>query len=100
MGGLDAILPIEFLIPTLRGAKSLDWTGHEFSHRVDELELLDKFRLRAVAGMYAQKRRLKKFHDDHIINKEFKIGDLVLAYTLKQHTSKLKKRGMNLWLIG
>lgn len=27
--GLDAILPMEFLIPTLRVAKSLEWTGHE-----------------------------------------------------------------------
>ena len=47
-----------------------------------------------LTGMYAQKRRLKKFHDAHIINKEFKKGDLVLVYTLKQHTSKLKKCSM------
>ena len=49
--------------------------------------------------MYAQKRRLKQFHDSHIINKEFQKGDLVLAYTLKQHTSKLKKRGMGPYVI-
>ena len=29
--GLDAILPLEFLIPTLRVAKELEWTGHELS---------------------------------------------------------------------
>ena len=92
--GLDPILPIEFLIPTLRVAKELEWTGHELSNRLTKLEQLDEFCLRAVAGMYAEKRRLKKFHDAHIINKELKKGDLVLAYTLKQHTSKLKKRGM------
>ena len=90
--GLDAILPMEFLIPTLRVAKDLEWTGHELSHRIDELEQLDEFCLRSVvAAMYAHKRWLKKFHDAHIINKEFKKGDLVLAYTLKQHTKKLKK---------
>ena len=49
--------------------------------------------------MYAQKRRVKKFHDSHIVNKGFEKGDLVLAYTLKQHTSKLKKRGMGPYLI-
>ena len=49
--------------------------------------------------MYAQKRRLKQFHDAHIVNKEFQKGDLVLAYTLKQHTSKLKKRGMGPYII-
>ena len=51
--GLDAILPIEFLIPTLRVAKELEWTGHELSERLDDLEKLDEFWLRAVAGMYA-----------------------------------------------
>ena len=49
--------------------------------------------------MYAQKRRQKQFHDAHIINKDFQIGDLFLAYTLKQHTSKLKKRGMGPYVI-
>lgn len=85
---------MEFLISTLRVAKNLEWTGHDLSHRITELGQLDEFCLRAVVGMYAQKRRLKNFHDAHIINKEFKTGDLVLAYTLKQHTSKLKKWGV------
>ena len=49
--------------------------------------------------MYAQKRRQKKFHDAHVKNKEFKIGDLVLVYTLKQHASKLKKRGNGPYVI-
>ena len=49
--------------------------------------------------MHAQKRRLKKFHDAHIINKDFQKGDLVLVYMLKQHTSKLKKRGMGPFVI-
>lgn len=97
--GLDAILPIEFLIPTLRVAKELEWTRHEPSNRLTELEQLDKFCLQAVAGMHAHKRCLKKFHDAHVINKEFKKGDLVLAYTLKQHTSKLKKHNMGPYII-
>ena len=80
-------------------AQQLEWTGHELSERLDELEKLDETRLRAVAGMYALKKRQKSFHDAHIKTKEFKIGDLVLAYTLKQHTSKLKKRGMGPYVI-
>ena len=43
--GLDAILPKKFLVPTLRVAKSLDWTGHELSDRIDDLEKLDETRL-------------------------------------------------------
>ena len=29
--GLDAILPMEFLLPTLKVAQTLNWTGHELS---------------------------------------------------------------------
>ena len=74
--GLDAILPMEFLIPTLRVAKNLEWNGHELTERLDELEKLDETWLKAIAGMYALKRRQKQFHDDHIITKRFKVGDL------------------------
>ena len=91
--GLETILPMEFLIPTLRVAKELTWTRHELSTRLDELKTLDETRLAAVVGMYTLKRRQKKFHDSHIINKEFKLGDLVLVYTLKQFQAKFTKRG-------
>ena len=43
--GLDAILPIEFLIPTLRVAQELQWTRHELSDRIKDLEQLDETRL-------------------------------------------------------
>ena len=72
--GLDVILPMEFLIPTLRVAKKLNWTSHELSERLEDLEKLDKARLAAVHGMYALKRQKKKFHDIHISTKEFKLG--------------------------
>ena len=35
--GLDAILPFEFLLPTLRVAQNLNWTRHELSERLEEL---------------------------------------------------------------
>ncbi|RYA64465.1 hypothetical protein DD598_30160, partial [Enterobacter cloacae complex sp. 2DZ2F16B1] len=57
--GLDAILPIEFLLPTLRVARNLEWPGHELSERLEDLEKLDKQRLTAVAHIYAQKRKQK-----------------------------------------
>ncbi|MCO5567206.1 hypothetical protein L7F22_020894 [Adiantum nelumboides] len=97
--GLDAILPMEFLIPTLRVAKSLEWTGHELSEGLDELEQLDETCLAAVHGMYALKRRQKKFHDSHIATKEFKLGDLVLLFTLKQFVAKFTKRGRGPYVI-
>ena len=35
--GLDAILPVEFLIPTMRVAQELNWTGNELLERLEEL---------------------------------------------------------------
>ena len=52
-----------------------------------------------MAGMYALKRRQKRFHDSHIITKEFKSGDLVLVYTLKQFQSKFSKAGRGPFVI-
>lgn len=89
--GLDAILPIEFLVPTLRVAKQLDWAGHELSHRIDDLEKLDETCLLAFMGINAEKRRQKQWFGQHVKVGKFKKGDLVLLYTLKKHKCKLKK---------
>ena len=53
----------------------------------------------AVLGMYALKQRQKKFHDSHISIKEFKLGDLVLLFTLKQFVSKFTKQGQGPYVI-
>ena len=45
MYGLNALLPIEFLVPTLRVAKDLQWIGNKLSERISELEKLDETRL-------------------------------------------------------
>ena len=39
--GLNAITPLDYLVPTLRVAHDLEWIGHELSARIDELEALD-----------------------------------------------------------
>ena len=64
-----------------------------------DLERLDETRLRATVGMYDFKCRQKSFYDAKVKTKELKPGDLVLAYTLKQHASKFKKRGMGPYVI-
>ena len=97
--GLNAILPIEFLVPTLRVANKLNWTGHELSERVEQLEKLDETRLLAIVGMYAEKRRRKQWFDRNLKEKHFVVGDLVLLYTLKKNKRKLKKRGLGPYVI-
>ena len=39
---LDAIIPMEFLIPTMRVAQELNWMGHKLLGRLEELEQLDE----------------------------------------------------------
>ncbi|MCO5610490.1 hypothetical protein L7F22_064729 [Adiantum nelumboides] len=72
--------------------KDLEWTGHELLEQLKVLEKLDEIRLRAVALIYAQKKNMKSFFDQHVINKEFATGDYILMHTLKQHSRKLKKQ--------
>ncbi|MCO5556414.1 hypothetical protein L7F22_009963 [Adiantum nelumboides] len=97
--GIQAILPLEFLIPTLRVARDLEWTRHELSEQLEVLEKLNETKLRAVASIYAEKRNMKSFFDQHVINKEFATGDYVLMYTLKQHSRKLRKQGNGPYVI-
>ena len=55
--GLNAILPIEFLMPTLlRTIATLHWDGHALSHRLSKLQNLDETRLTTVHTMYIEKR--------------------------------------------
>lgn len=97
--GINAILPMEFLLPTLRVAKELEWTGHELSKRIEQLEQLDETRLLAIVGMYAEKRRRKYWHDQYVKTNRFRKGDLVLLYTLKKHKRKLKQRGLGPYVV-
>ena len=53
---LNAILSMEFLIPTLHVAKKLNCTGNKLLEGLEDLTKLDKTRLAAVHGMYALKR--------------------------------------------
>ena len=71
MYGLNAILPIDFLVPTLPVAKDLEWMGHALSERVDELEKLDEKRLLAISEMYAEKHQRKHWHDQNIKTNHF-----------------------------
>lgn len=55
---------------------------------LEELEQPNEIHLRAIAGMYTQKCKLKKFCDVHIIKNEFEKGHLALD--LHSQTSHFK----------
>ena len=46
-----------------------DWTGHELSDRVEELEQLGERRRTAVMGIYAKKYRQKQWYNSNVRSK-------------------------------
>ena len=92
--GLNVVLPIKFLMPTLRTAATLHWDGHALSHRLSKLQHLDETRLTVVHAMFVEKRRRKAWHNKNLRLQEFKEGDLVLLYSLKKDKQKLTPKGL------
>ena len=68
---MNAITPLDYLVPTLRVAHDLDCTGHELSARIAELEALDESRLLALVGMYAEKQIRKQWFDKNLKDRNF-----------------------------
>ena len=53
---MNAILTMDFLIPTLQVVMNLEWIEHKLSQRISDMEKLDETQLMAIEHMYAQKR--------------------------------------------
>ena len=77
----------------------MEWTSHEISKLIDDLEQLDEDRRIAALGIYAEKRRMKNLHDTHVKTGRFKKGDLVILYTLKKLKRKLKMQCLGPFVI-
>ena len=92
--GMNAILHMDFFDTySLRVATNLEWTRHELSQRIYDLEKLDETQLMVVGHMYTQKRQKKQHHNLILKPKKIMKGDLILVYKLKPHIGKFKKRG-------
>ena len=76
---MEAILPIEVQIPSLRIIKEEDLDGDEWIQtRLDQLNLIDKKRLAAIChGQMYQKRMIKAFNKK-IKHQVYQDGDLVI----------------------
>nr|XP_009613347.1 uncharacterized protein LOC104106494 [Nicotiana tomentosiformis] len=64
------------------------------TNRVTELHELEEFRLHAFENARLYKENMKMIHDKHILDRNFKLGDLVLLYNsiLRLFPGKLKSR--------
>ena len=78
------MMPMEYVVPSLKIAVLTEMTDIEI---VNErlLHLLGLEEDRFIVGFHqqVQKAREKAWHDRHIKNKSFKVGDLVLLYDSK-----------------
>ena len=83
---LNNIVPIEFLLSTLRLAKHLERIAHEFLAWVDELECIDETHLMAIIAIYAKKHRRKHLHDQNIPKVKFRVNEdkITLQYVFEK----------------
>lgn len=91
--GKEAIVPIEFVIPSLLVAQAtkLSEEGLIKSHLAELMGLEEDIFL-AHCHQTIEKLHKKAWHDRHIKRKEFDKGDLVLLYDIKynKHPGKLE----------
>ena len=78
--GVEAVLPLEQQIPSLRIAIQEGLTNEENVRlRLQELEALDEKRLEAQQRLECYQARLSRAFNKKVRSRSFQIGDLVLA---------------------
>jgi hypothetical protein len=91
--GQEAVVPLEFLIPSLSVAAITQMTERGAVQEIMN-QLLSMEEDRILAGFHQQVKKAidKAWHDHHIKRKTFKEGDLVFLYDSKalQHPGKLR----------
>ncbi|MCO5589463.1 hypothetical protein L7F22_043430 [Adiantum nelumboides] len=82
--GIEAVVALEFAIPSLRMAEQYDTDFNAtLKKRLEDLQKLDELRQRALLEQQIVQQRRKYWHDSKIKVREFKQGDLVLLYQYK-----------------
>ncbi|KAM1754933.1 hypothetical protein ACFX12_007327 [Malus domestica] len=78
--GVEAVLPLESQIPSLRMALQEGLTDEENAKlRLQELEALDEKRLEAQQHLECYQARLSKAFNKRVFPRSFQMGDLVLS---------------------
>jgi hypothetical protein len=91
--GREAVVPLEFLVPSLCVASITNITERGIVKEIlNQLMEMEEDRILARFHQEVQKASDKAWHDRHIKRKSFKEGDLVLLYENKffQHPGKFK----------
>ena len=82
--GVEAAMPMEYIVPSLRIATLMGMTNHRtLEERLAQLVELEEERFLAGFHQQVQKQRGKAWHDQQIKLHTFKVNDLVLLYGSK-----------------
>eukprot|EP00253_Pinus_taeda_P009258 PITA_09258 len=82
--GMEVVIPMEYIIPSLRIAVLTGMTDREaLEERLAQLEELEEERFLAGFHQKVQKQREKSWYNHHIKVCTFKVNDLVLLYDSK-----------------
>ena len=77
--GMEAVLPVEVEIPSLRIMRDVELDESEWvQNRLDQLELIDEKRLTTVCHGQVYQQRMRKAFDKRVRPQCYKPGDLVL----------------------
>ena len=95
-------LPVELEHKAMWAMKKLkmDWS-EAAEKRLNVLNELDEFRLKAYESSTLYKENMKKYHDNKIEKREFMVGDLVLLFNsrLRLFPGKLKSKWTGPYLV-
>jgi hypothetical protein len=100
--GQEAIVPLEFLVPSLQVATITQMIERGIiQERLSQLMTMEEDWILAGLHQHVQKARDKAWDDRHIKKKTFKEGDLVLMYDNKSfhHPRKLRMHWLGLYEV-
>ncbi|KAL3741040.1 hypothetical protein ACJRO7_022199 [Eucalyptus globulus] len=81
--GMEAVLPVEVEIPSLRVLSQVELSEAEWTQqRFEQLNLIDEKRLKALCHGQAYQRRVAKSFNQKVRPRHFEVNDLVLRKVL------------------
>jgi hypothetical protein len=95
--GMEAKLPINLQIPTLRFAQQYMTDKESLQGRIDQLVELDESRRVALNQMTQNQEKVKGTFDHKARDRIFKEGDLVLLWDKRKEKPGMHKKFDSLW---
>ena len=96
--GPKALLPIKFLVPSLRIAIQERWDGNTLRSCLENLERLTETRLLAFQALFTEIANRKSWQRKQR-HKDVAEGDMALKFTSQRHKKKLKLRGEGHYVV-